>query len=82
MSLLGGGDVWGAGVHLTKGQPAQSSTNIGCEMSTQGAGVGGWHLTKGHTSQSSTKLGHEVSTGVWTGGGLGAGGTSDLHQPA
>ena len=54
----------GQGVHLTKGQPAQSSTKLGHEMSTQGQDVWGWgggYLTEGHPAQRSTKLGHEMS---------------------
>ena len=51
MSLPG---VWGwGGVHLTKGQPAQSSTKLGHDMS-----LPGWWCT---SDQSSTEVGHKMS---------------------
>ena len=79
------------GVHLTKGQPAQSSTKLGHKMSTQGRGRRGnrgWvrgHLTNGHPAQSSTKLHLEMSTGDGEGvgalGGLGQGVHLTKGQP-
>ena len=45
MSLPGCED--GTGVHLTKGQPAQSSTNLGHKMSLPGMELGGWVQEQG-----------------------------------
>ena len=78
MSLLG---VGGQGVHITTGQPAQSSTKLSHKMSLhrgwsrRGVGV---HLTKGQPAQSSTKLGHEMSLHRGVGGYVGAGGDAGV----
>ena len=66
------------GIHLTKGQPAQSTTNLTTRClqwkwhvgSIRGQGVlggQGVYLTKGQPAQNRTKCVHEMSTGEGTG---------------
>ena len=64
----------GAGVHLTKGQPAQSSTKLGHKLSLLcgrdgalgGFGAGGTFEPKVSLPKVVPHLGHEMSLlGVW-----------------